>query len=151
MTLQPRTRRPPPRNTSSDISSALSCPECGKFRVAVTDSRATLSQTMIRRRRCCHDCWHRWTTYEISGDLIDDILNLTTTLDDLERFSKDIGRVAAKALTAIDALRNVGVETGVELEKLRRSGSESFQWLESLNDVDAGTDRDPAGNGSRAR
>ena len=47
--------------------SPIPCPSCRVHRNGVTNTRATDSGRMIRRRRQCAACGHRWTTYE--GDV----------------------------------------------------------------------------------
>jgi transcriptional repressor NrdR len=42
----------------------MRCPKCGHIEDKVIDSRAAKSGTLIRRRRCCLRCGHRFTTYE---------------------------------------------------------------------------------------
>lgn len=42
----------------------MKCPFCGKSNTQVKDSRDTVDETAIRRRRECPDCGGRFTTYE---------------------------------------------------------------------------------------
>ncbi|MBE6462591.1 MAG: transcriptional repressor NrdR [Alphaproteobacteria bacterium] len=42
----------------------MKCPFCGKSDTQVKDSRDTVDETAIRRRRECPDCGGRFTTYE---------------------------------------------------------------------------------------
>jgi transcriptional repressor NrdR len=42
----------------------MRCPKCGHVEDKVIDSRAAKSGTLIRRRRSCLKCGHRFTTYE---------------------------------------------------------------------------------------
>ena len=42
----------------------MKCPFCGKTDTQVKDSRDTVDETAIRRRRECPDCGGRFTTYE---------------------------------------------------------------------------------------
>ena len=42
----------------------MRCPKCGRLDDKVIDSRASLEGSVIRRRRECLDCGHRFTTYE---------------------------------------------------------------------------------------
>ena len=42
----------------------MRCPKCGKFEDKVLDSRETKNGAVIRRRRQCLGCQHRFTTYE---------------------------------------------------------------------------------------
>lgn len=43
---------------------ALLCIECGEATVNVVDSRAAGDGRLLRRRRMCRSCGHRWTTWE---------------------------------------------------------------------------------------
>jgi len=42
----------------------MRCPKCGHLEDKVIDSRAARSEAVIRRRRMCLGCGHRFTTYE---------------------------------------------------------------------------------------
>lgn len=42
----------------------MKCPFCGKTNTQVKDSRDTVDENAIRRRRECPDCGGRFTTYE---------------------------------------------------------------------------------------
>lgn len=42
----------------------MRCPKCGCIDDKVIDSRASREETVIRRRRGCLSCQHRFTTYE---------------------------------------------------------------------------------------
>ena len=42
----------------------MRCPKCGHLEDKVTDSRAARHGAVIRRRRMCLRCGHRFTTYE---------------------------------------------------------------------------------------
>ena len=42
----------------------MKCPFCGSTNTQVKDSRDTIDETAIRRRRECPDCGGRFTTYE---------------------------------------------------------------------------------------
>ncbi len=42
----------------------MRCPKCGRLDDKVIDSRASREGSVIRRRRQCLDCHHRFTTYE---------------------------------------------------------------------------------------
>lgn len=46
-----------------DSSNGIHCPKCGSTKSFVVDSRGAFE--MIRRRRVCVSCEHRYTTYEI--------------------------------------------------------------------------------------
>ena len=42
----------------------MKCPKCACFDDKVVDSRSSKEGAVIRRRRECLDCGHRFTTYE---------------------------------------------------------------------------------------
>ena len=42
----------------------MRCPKCGGNKSSVVDSRQAEDGNMIRRRRECEECQHRFTTYE---------------------------------------------------------------------------------------
>src|SRR5438309_10021289 len=42
----------------------MRCPKCGRLDDKVIDSRASREGSVIRRRRECLSCGHRFTTYE---------------------------------------------------------------------------------------
>ena len=44
---------------------SMTCPKCDASATWVIDSRP--NKTMIRRRRKCGDCSHRWTTFEVAA------------------------------------------------------------------------------------
>ena len=48
--------------------SPMTCPACGGESRGVLDSR--LSSGRVRRRCFCNACSTRWTTYEITADLL---------------------------------------------------------------------------------
>lgn len=45
----------------------MKCPKCKSKQIAIVDSRA--SDATHRRRRCCLDCRHRWTTREVDDEV----------------------------------------------------------------------------------
>jgi len=45
------------------------CPNCESYNIKVIDSRARHDGLVIRRRRMCTKCFHRWTTIEASVDI----------------------------------------------------------------------------------
>ena len=54
-------------------SETIQCPECGSRSSAVADSRP--HHGWIRRRRFCHDCEWRYTTYEIPAAILKTYIN----------------------------------------------------------------------------
>lgn len=57
----------------------MRCPSCDAFNSGVIDSRT--SGDMIRRRRRCTECQHRFTTFEVA--LPESMLNEVTQLGEL--------------------------------------------------------------------
>ncbi|MGD9725280.1 MAG: hypothetical protein AB7R40_23475 [Nitrospiraceae bacterium] len=56
------------------MSALLKCNECGKLGVKTLDSRPTRLESgtpTIRRRRACPHCDYRWTTWEVTGDVLE--------------------------------------------------------------------------------
>lgn len=72
---------------------SLACEKCGE-QTAVMDSRSTQRKSavthskyelgMIRRRRTCANCGHRYTTFEISEAVLRQMLNAQARLRVLE-------------------------------------------------------------------
>lgn len=62
------------------------CPSCGGGPAQVVDSRPTTldAEPMIRRRRRCGSCAHRWTTYEISGRLYERLFEVHDALREVQ-------------------------------------------------------------------
>ena len=50
----------------STFQSVAVCPQCGSYSVMVLETRSTKDH-VIRRRRECMDCEHRYSAYEISA------------------------------------------------------------------------------------
>lgn len=48
---------------------SLRCPKCKSQETGVKDSRPINNNSMIRRRRRCRKCQHRWNTYEVPDDV----------------------------------------------------------------------------------
>ena len=79
----------------------MNCPKCNSSKVevlesrdvpAVMDSRKAISQisctynttdSILRRRRSCKSCKHRWTTYELSMDDLNKIKGVPPSHIDL--------------------------------------------------------------------
>lgn len=61
------------------------CAACGDTNVRVTDSRQIekTSEPIVRRRRVCGTCQHRWSTYEISDVAYNRICEIAVRLKQL--------------------------------------------------------------------
>lgn len=59
----------------------LACPECGSADHRVYDSRpdTAFGVGIIRRRRACKGCKHRFTAFEIREDQIADVVEKALT------------------------------------------------------------------------
>lgn len=55
-------------SAGNEAVTGFPCPECG-LRTAVTDSRQSENKKAVRRRRVCQHCEHRFTTYELAGNM----------------------------------------------------------------------------------
>ena len=80
---------------------SMSCPRCGSIeRHDVVDSRP--EEKMVRRRRHCHACDTRFTTYEVSAF-------------DYRKVEQWIGHVSAIKRLAMDMLTEVeSIDTSIE-------------------------------------
>lgn len=79
--------------SDEDTRATFSCPACGVRRDHVVDSRGNEAGTLVRRRRECDACRHRWTTQErIESDL------------DAELWHTRAGEIAAELRTMAEAL-----------------------------------------------
>jgi transcriptional regulator NrdR family protein len=74
------------------------CPGCGKWQVSfVIDSRSAPDSTVRRRRRC--KCGWRYSTYEMTGEVYDE---MRAELDRLRHFAANVSAVAAEYLPSIE-------------------------------------------------
>jgi transcriptional repressor NrdR len=48
----------------------MRCPNCGSLDDLVVNNRHKEDHTIIRRRRECAACNHRWTTYELHANAL---------------------------------------------------------------------------------
>ena len=63
----------------------MKCPKCGHLQDKVVDSRTIREGEVIRRRRVCVDCHHRFTTYE---EVVRAGLKVAKRNGDLQDFSR---------------------------------------------------------------
>ena len=63
----------------------MRCPKCGHLEDKVIDSRAARNGDVIRRRRSCLKCQHRFTTYEEIVKTKLRVIKRDGRLEDLER------------------------------------------------------------------
>jgi len=55
------------------------CVHCGNATVATIDSRVMASNWRMRRKRCT-SCEHRWTTYEVPAEMLDNFKYILETM-----------------------------------------------------------------------
>lgn len=48
----------------------MRCPQCTSDETSVLGSRETFSDKVIRRRRKCNTCAHRWSTVELPEEVV---------------------------------------------------------------------------------
>lgn len=53
----------------------MKCPKCGNLDDRVVNNRHKKSHRVVRRRRECLECHHRWTTYEFDADDLSKIIH----------------------------------------------------------------------------
>ena len=58
----------------------MNCPSCQEIETCVIDSRLSKDGELIRRRRECEKCQHRFTTYERVEELLEDAHGITVAL-----------------------------------------------------------------------
>lgn len=67
----------------------MRCPNCNSTeKNKVCNTRINIDQTIVRRRRECSVCSHRWTTYEMDAS---EVKNLSEDInnDSMSRFLDD--------------------------------------------------------------
>lgn len=66
------------------------CPKCNSSETAVKDSRPTphLNTIVTRRRRICLNCTERYTTYEVSKEVLADCGFHIDSAGQLEKLNK---------------------------------------------------------------
>lgn len=63
----------------------MRCPACGSLANRVVDSRMSKEGRVIRRRRACRDCEHRFTTYERIEEFVPLVVKKDGTREPLSR------------------------------------------------------------------
>ena len=78
----------------------MQCPLCSHNKSSVKDCRPT-ENGRNRRRRHCHNCGHRFTTFEILGvekDAADEMLAMANSLNSLSPRDMQILRATLNAM-----------------------------------------------------
>lgn len=81
----------------------FNCPKCESRKSFVVDTRMT--NKVIRRRRKCADCSHRWTTYESSIDfasVLASTRSMTRTLNELRKRARHLEAQVLESVERMD-------------------------------------------------
>ncbi len=122
----------------------MKCPNCGCLDSRVIDSRTTLEKDIIRRRRECLSCHHRFTTVEH----IEVIQPMVVKKDgrrepfDPDKMMRGLRRACEKRPVSIDALEKIVVRIQQEIQDggekeipTWKIGEKVMAALHSLDDV----------------
>ncbi|MBO5284262.1 MAG: transcriptional repressor NrdR [Alphaproteobacteria bacterium] len=93
----------------------MKCPFCGQNNTQVKDSRDTVEENAIRRRRECPDCGGRFTTYERIQ-----LQDLTVIKKNGERVLFDQEKLARSIMLAVSKCGISGFEVERMVEDIRR-------------------------------
>lgn len=98
----------------------MRCPFCGSLEDKVIDSRQTRDGREIRRRRECHDCTRRFTTYERVEEALPVVVKGDGRREPFDRnkIEKGLRRAAAKRPIPIEQLRSLAEEVEREISEL---------------------------------
>lgn len=92
------------------MSVYLGCPKCGGTASSVVDSRPSADGKATRRRRHCHGCGNRWTTYEVQAKEYEQLMPLVDQLESLERLRVKMAELVLEAnglLTSISRSKRI--------------------------------------------
>lgn len=93
----------------------MKCPFCGQNNTQVKDSRDTIEENAIRRRRECPDCGGRFTTYERIQ-----LQDLTVMKKNGERVPFDQEKLARSIMLAVSKCGISSFEVDRMVEEIRR-------------------------------
>lgn len=84
----------------------MRCPVCNSGRLQVIDSRPYIARdtSIVRRRRSCQECQHRFNTAELDEE------SLVLAAVELRRFAALLGNLGLSSQRLNDALRSIEVE-----------------------------------------
>lgn len=99
------------------------CPKCHSPKGQVVDSRLTQEGAVVRRRRACHKCGHRFTTYEEVSTENFVVLKLDGRREPFARpkLSQGIRRACAKRPVTEEQIERIVDSVCGELEGLHRA------------------------------
>jgi len=107
----------------------MRCPYCSNLDTQVKDSRPTEDSSSIRRRRICADCGGRFTTFE------------RVQLRDLVVVKKSGRKVLFEREKLARSVNTALRKRSVESERVERMISGIVRQLESLGDVEIGSEQ----------
>jgi len=122
----------------------MRCPKCGNLEDKVIDSRSVRNADVIRRRRACLSCGHRFTTYEEIVKVTMRVIKRDGRHEDLDRgkLFSGVERACEKrpiSIEQIDALvDSIIAELETEYEREVPStvvGQKVMKRLEKLDEV----------------
>lgn len=122
----------------------MRCPSCGFPESKVVDSRPSDDGAVIRRRRECLDCKHRFTTYERLGDspLLVTKSDGSSETYDRNKLLRSVTLACAKRPISPDQITSLIDDIESELRSAPRNeitsrnlGTKVLERLESLDDV----------------
>lgn len=82
------------KHTATQISGLISvtqlkeCPSCGEQKSKVKESRKVFDG--VRRRYCCLSCDHKYTTYEVSSSVYEELRSLRAKFSQLQQIFGEV-------------------------------------------------------------
>lgn len=122
----------------------MKCPKCGYSDSKVIDSRTTPERDMIRRRRECLSCHHRFTTVEHIELIQPMIVKKDGRREpfDPQKLMRGLRKACEKRPISIDALERIVARIQQEIQERgekevpsRRIGEDVMSALHALDDV----------------
>jgi len=122
----------------------MKCPQCGYHDSKVIDSRTTPEKDMIRRRRECLSCHHRFTTVEHLEIIQPMIVKKDGRREpfDPQKLMRGLRKACEKRPVSIDALERIVMRIEQEIQERgekevssRKIGENVMIALHALDDV----------------
>jgi len=122
----------------------MKCPQCGYHDSKVIDSRTTPEKDMIRRRRECLSCHHRFTTVEHLEIIQPMIVKKDGRREpfDPQKLMRGLRKACEKRPVSIDALERIVMRIEQEIQERgekevssRRIGEDVMNALHALDEV----------------
>ncbi len=122
----------------------MECPFCGQKEDKVVDSRLSKEGEVIRRRRECLSCKHRFTTYERVGEIFPMVIKKDGRREafNREKILNGLKRACEKRPVSVDLLEAIVVKIEKKIQELGESeilsrvvGEEIMSALQRLDHV----------------